>query len=203
MKSCTSLTVVLSRYIALRTRIYLILRNKIKSNRDTILYHHDNFRRRNPIASSTKNTIATLILLWSPSPAHLLQPSCSLVWSDLFYFTQNLTISNMQILLHGSHHDRKLGRWELMWEFVECKLIFIEINSPSINLNIHLMRTSFRFIPWSSCVAFCQFGQKILFTLQITYHELFMWVLVLLTQQTTQQPTQFVDCCIMLVCHYK
>ena len=74
--------------------------------------HHDNFRRRNPIASSVKNTIATPILLWSTSPLHLLQPSCHLVWSDSCYFTPNLTVSNMQILLHGSHHDP--GRWELV-----------------------------------------------------------------------------------------
>ena len=74
----------------------------------------------------------------------------------------------MQILLHGSRHDRKPGRWELMQKICECMLIFIEISTPSINLNIHLMRTLFRFIPWSSCMVFHQFEQKILFILQIT-----------------------------------
>ena len=34
-------------------------------------------------------------------------------------------------------------------------------------------------------------------------HNLFMWVLDLLTQRTAQRPTQFVDCCIMLIGHYE
>ena len=90
----------------------------------TILPHHDDFRRRHGISSSMKSTFATSVLRRSPSPAHCLQPSCRLVWSNSCYLIQNCTISTMQILLHSGHHDRM----RRSWEFGECKFIFIAIN---------------------------------------------------------------------------
>ena len=71
----------------------------------SILPHHEDFRRRDRIASSMANTIATPGPLPSPSSQHHLRPSCSLVWPDSPYFTRNRTISIVQILLHGSHRS--------------------------------------------------------------------------------------------------
>ena len=145
-----------------------------------------------------KSTFATSVLRQSPSSAHPLRPSCRLVWSNSCYFTQNCTISTMQILLHSGRHD-----WmRRSWEFGECKFIFIAINPPFVNLNILMMGASFRFICLASCMVLHQVGQIILHSAN-TSHELFMWALLLLKHRTTQQSTQFVDCCIMPICHYE
>ena len=145
-----------------------------------------------------KSTFATSVLRRSPSPAHCLQPSCHLVWSNSCYLIQNCTISTMQILLHSGRHD-----WmRRSWEFGECKFIFIAINPPFVNLNILMMGASFRFICLASCMVLHQVGQIILHSAN-TSHELFMWPLLLLKHRTTQQSTQFVDCCIMPICHYE
>lgn len=145
-----------------------------------------------------KTTFATSVLRRSPSPAHPLRPSCRLVWSNSCYFTQNCTISTMRILLHSGHHDRMRSSWE----FGECEFIIIAINPPFVNLNILMMGASFRFICLASCMVFHPFGWIILHPAH-TSHKLFMWVLLLLKHQTTQQSTQFVDCCIMPICHYE
>ena len=92
---------------------------------------------------------------------------------------QNHTISTMQILLHSRKHHRKWGRWE----FGESKLIFIAINPLPFNMNIHLLWSSFRFIPCVFCMIFHGLERDEL------QNKLFMWGLVLYTRQTTQQPT--------------
>jgi hypothetical protein len=117
----TSLTGVLSRYMASRTKTYQFIREPKKINRVTILSHHDHFRRRRRITSSMKNTAATPGLPQSPSPTRNLRPSCRLVRSNSHYFVRNHTISTMWFLLHDGHHDATQRRWE----FCQCKLFFI------------------------------------------------------------------------------
>ena len=105
-------SIVLSRYIALCTKTYHILRYKKKWNRDTILPHHDNFRRSYRITSSMKNTLATQGPPRSPASVHPLRWSTRLVWWDSCYFAHNCTVSTMRILLHATHHECKQDKWE-------------------------------------------------------------------------------------------
>ena len=58
------------------------------------------------------------------------------------------------------------------------------------------------FICLASCMVFHWFGWIILHPAN-TSHELLMWVLLLLKHRTTRQSTQFVDCCIMPICHFE
>ena len=109
---CTSLTVVLTRYIWHPYKAYQSLRFQKIKNCITILPHHDDFRHHHRITSSMANTIATLGPLQLPSSQHRLWPSCCLVRSDSPYFMRNRTISMVRILLHGSHCDEQEGRWQ-------------------------------------------------------------------------------------------
>ena len=111
----------------------------------------------------------------------------------LLFYTKLHHFYHANFVLHSGHHDQARSSWE----FGECKLIIIAINPPFVNLNILMMGASIRFICLASCMVFHRFGWIILHPA----HKLFMWVLLLLKHQTTQQSTQFVDCCIMPICH--